>query len=157
MIMDERNSEMSLDDVLSSIKKMVIDEEPPILELTDMVSSDGSIMKVKKGIGAENKNPDMSSFLKLIQENTDSTHYKDPSPEIKKKFSDDVSGRISCSIGCEIPKKTEQTRETEKNDVLMAMAKETMTPIIQKWLNENLQSIVKVVVEAEVRRLFEKK
>ncbi|GHU12227.1 hypothetical protein FACS189449_05530 [Alphaproteobacteria bacterium] len=157
--MVDRNSEMSLDEVLSSIKKMVIDEVPPVLELTDMVSSDGSIVKVKKSPTLGNKDPDMSSFLKLIQENTDSGSRKEPTPEIKKSFSDDVSDRISCSLSCEIPEKEEvaQSCKSEKNDILMEMVKETMISLIQRWLDENLRDIVKVVVEAEVRKLFEKR
>ncbi|MDR2268498.1 MAG: hypothetical protein LBD81_03570, partial [Holosporaceae bacterium] len=72
--MDGKKTEMSLDEVLSSIKKMVMDEEPPVLELTDVISKDGSITKLTKDniapiTSLDSKNPDMSSFLRLIQEN----------------------------------------------------------------------------------------
>ncbi|MDR2681449.1 MAG: DUF2497 domain-containing protein [Holosporaceae bacterium] len=158
--MDENKSEMSLDEVLSSIKKMVMDEEPPVLELTDMVSRDGSIVKIKKGgMPDNNKNPDMGSFLKLIQENTDSASKKEAAKQ-------EMPERVVCSVCCDLPDseelnfekiKEEPSSSQKSENTIMEMIKSVMTPLIQKWLDENLQTIVKNAVESEIKKLFEKK
>ena len=62
--MVDKNSEMSLDEVLMSIKKMVVAEEPPVLDLTDMVKPDGSIEKIRT---PDSGGSDMGTFLKLVQ------------------------------------------------------------------------------------------
>ncbi|MDR3179790.1 MAG: DUF2497 domain-containing protein [Holosporaceae bacterium] len=152
--MDENKSEMSLDEVLSSIKKMVMDEGPPVLELTDMISNDGSIVKIKKDGVPENKNPDMGSFLKLIQENTDSVSPKEPPKRI-------LNERISQTICSDVPAYKEQKKEplpySRSESTITEMIKSIMTPLIQRWLNENLQILVKNAVESEIKKLFEKK
>lgn len=66
-----------MDEVLSSIKDMITGTEPPVLELTDMIAEDGSIVKIEKNKTKSITNPDMKSFLRLIQENTDVT-FADP-------------------------------------------------------------------------------
>ncbi|MDR2794802.1 MAG: DUF2497 domain-containing protein [Holosporaceae bacterium] len=154
--MDENKSEMSLDEVLSSIKKMMIDDEPPILELTDMVSNDGSIVKIKKDNAPENKNPDIGSFLKLIQENTDSVSPKGLS---KRARDEHISRSTVCS---NVPERREQSKDTsvptpKSESTITEMIKSIMTPLIQKWLDENLHIIVKNAVESEIKKLFEKK
>ena len=63
----EKQTEMSLDDVLSSIKQMVIDEEPPVLELTERVSDDGSIITLEDAAQPAEDSNGMSAFLKMAQ------------------------------------------------------------------------------------------
>ena len=82
--MANNNPEMSLDEVLSSIKKMVIDSEPPVLELTDMVSENGDIVKVKSS--TESQSSDMGSFLKMIQENEQRPKEVHPAAETEKSI-----------------------------------------------------------------------
>jgi cell pole-organizing protein PopZ len=70
-ITDKSATEASLDEVLSSIKDMVTGPEPPVLDLTDMIAEDGSVIKLEKNKVKSINNPDMKSFLRLIQENAD--------------------------------------------------------------------------------------
>lgn len=125
--MKENSSEMSLDEVLSSIKKMVIDSEPPVLELTDMVAENGDIVKVKSSV--DSSSSDMGSFLKLIQANTDSP---EPVLDSPKTIID------------------EKPVSQAKSEFL----KEIASSLIQKWIDENLPNIVKDVAESEIKKIL---
>ena len=138
--MEDKNSEMSLDEVLSSIKKMVIDDEPPVLELTDMISEDGSIVKIKNNSKGCKNQQDMGSFLKLIQKNQDSSENIDRT---------DNSSQQHKQKGAQINR--------EKHDVLSAIIKEVLPPILQKWMNDNLPKIVNNIVEVEVKNFLYQK
>ncbi len=122
--MVNNNPEMSLDEVLSSIKKMVIDSEPPVLELTDMVSENGDIVRVKSS--TEAKSSDMGSFLKLIQENENSSNEK----------------------SAVIPK--EGPTQDKRSEFLKSVA----TSLIQKWISENMPRIAKDIAEREIKKLL---
>lgn len=128
--MKDSSSEMSLDEVLSSIKKMVIDSEPPVLELTDMVAENGDIVKVKSGI--DHSSSDMGSFLKLIQANTDSP------------------GPVLDAPNPPLAEKPEKPVSQAKSEFL----KEIASSLIQKWIDENLPNIVKDVAEAEIKKIL---
>ncbi|MDR1982481.1 MAG: DUF2497 domain-containing protein [Holosporaceae bacterium] len=145
--MVDKNSEMSLDDVLSSIKKMIIDDEPPVLDLTDIVKPDGSVVKIK---GLDSESSDIGSFLKLVQENTNSDlknkHLKEEyvSQQLQKAplVTTDVS---SCPISSQSEKKTDESKNSAVSDVL----KEIAVPLINQWLNENLSSIINKKIEED--------
>lgn len=129
--MGENKTEMSLDEVLSSIKKMVVDEEPPVLDLTNMVSDDGKIVNLKKS--APEKNNDMSSFLQLIQENTEK--------------------RISEPVKVQSVQKTEPSKTPElKKNLLMEIIQSSLRPILKEWLDENLKNIVTEIVKEEIKK-----
>jgi hypothetical protein len=161
--MIDKNSEMSLDEVLSSIRKMVVDEEPPVLDLTDMVRPDGSIVKVKNS-----ENADMGAFLKLVQENSDSVstadqkRFKDEyiSQQLKKApiISTDVS---NYPFSCESDKKTE--KKTDKNEAILELLREIAQPTVNKWIENHLCDMAKEAIdekmktiEGKIRDLFEK-
>lgn len=135
--------EMSLDEVLSSIKKMVIDEEPPVLELTDMVSEDGSIVSIKKEDGIpslgttvkEKNSSEMSAFLKLIQDDIPTSDM----PVLSNKQN-----------GAQIDSRRPLESDT-RDDKLSQLIKDAMTPLLKSWLDEHLPDIVTKAVEKEVR------
>lgn len=146
--MSDKNSEMSLDEVLSSIKKMVTDEEPPVLELTDMVKEDGSIVNIKDGTDAKS-DPNIASFLKLVQENSENN-------PITAKL--ETNTEISPSR-LKPPAPSHEKHNYPKLDkdiVLSELVKESVKPLLQEWLNEHLPSIVSKAVEQEIRKLLNK-
>ncbi|MDR3187275.1 MAG: DUF2497 domain-containing protein [Holosporaceae bacterium] len=145
--MADTNAEMSLDEVLSSIKKMIMDDEPPVLDLTDMVTQDGSVVKVKKS-DYNGKNSDMSSFLHLIQEGADGVA-SDGSDSGEMK----ASSAASRASGSKSPNRQDLFG---KNDTLADLIRGMIQPLLQKWISENLPAIASKVVEAEVRRLLRK-
>ena len=124
--MDGKQAEASLDEVLSSIKKMVVDAEPPVLDLTDMVADDGSIVKV-----GEDYPESMGAFLKLAQENADSEKHLDR--ERKTVV---------------MPER----RSTEKNDIMFEIFRDIASPEIKKWLEDNLSEVVSIAVEHAVKQ-----
>ena len=140
--MAEKDSEMSLDEVLSSIKKMVVDLEPPVLELTDMVADDGSIVDLKKK-EESHKSSDMGSFLKIIQENSES--FEKPVTEtVETKKNMNPSSPVHSQIN------------RDKDEILAELVQESITRLLKDWLNEHLPLIVSKAVEHEVKKLLNK-
>lgn len=149
--MENKTSEMSLDEVLSSIKKMVIDEEPPVLELTEMVSDDGSIVSIKKkhnnDLKSENKSSDMSSFLKLIQE--DVSEAAQEVAEMPAAAATQQSERKPT-----INLKSEEKSHHLPENVLHELIREALTPLLKDWLEKNLPSVINKIVETEVKNFL---
>jgi len=148
--MAEKQTEMSLDEMLSSIKQMVIDKDPPVLELTDMISPDGTIVKVGSNQNNYSSKNEMRDFLRLAQEESDtslsntltqnSEGTDDPAP-VKNELTPNktVSNQVSSQkIGITV------------RDVIREIA----TPIVEKWLEKNLKNLVKEVVTAEVQNMI---
>lgn len=148
--MTEKQSEMSLDEMLSSIKQMVIDKDPPVLELTDMISPDGSIVKVGSTQDGHSSKEEMRSFLRLAQKESDEV--------LSKEISSTNPGDESVSEPVEENLSRFQTKSSpeisEKMGVVISdVVREVATPLIEKWLEENLQAMVKEVVTSEVQKL----
>ncbi len=134
----DKQAEMSLDEVLSSIKQMVISDEPPVLELTDMVNEDGNIVKIKKTDSISNESvntsKDMDMFLKLAQEEEKA---------IDKTSIDKIS--------------TAEEKNVNKNsNILKNIIIEIAEPIIKNWLQENLPIITREIVKDKVKDILEK-
>lgn len=139
----EKQAEMSLDEVLSSIKQMVVNEEPPVLELTDMVSEDGTIVKVNKMGEAElfpEEPGEMSTFLRMAQENSESMSIP------KESESTEV---IS-------PVKGEKIVKSEKKDFLKNLLSEIAEPIIRDWVKSNMPQLVRQIVKEELKEVLGK-
>jgi cell pole-organizing protein PopZ len=146
-----KNAEMSLDEVLSSIRKMVIDEEPPVLDLTDMIKPDGSIEKVK--VGPENS--EMGAFLKLVQENADAigennSRSNESYPRYHQETHDVSADAFSHSTV------TPSGKEFDKKETVSELLRETSISLINKWINNNLPDIAKNVVEEKIRELLKR-
>ncbi|MDR0555635.1 MAG: hypothetical protein LBG20_01315 [Holosporaceae bacterium] len=145
--MTDKTSEMSLDDVLSSIKQMVVGEEPPVLDLTDMIKPDGSIVKVKT---PEVEKRDMGAFLKLVQENVD---YDDGSGSNPLQLKEDNSRQqgpyiiVDSQDVSEICKRAAENNKVPKSEIALELLKEISIPLINKWINSNLPDIAKKVME----------
>jgi cell pole-organizing protein PopZ len=153
--MTDKN-EMSLDDVLSSIKRMVIDDEPPVLDLTDMLKPDGTIVKIASTDPSENQ--DIGTFLKLAQKNAESMS------EIKREkegyaarqlqkaplISADI---LSCPVTSRDERPKQRPSEPNKKEEVLELLKEVATPLIDKWLEDNLPKIVQKTVEEKLREL----
>ncbi len=151
--MTDNKTEMSLDEVLSSIKKMVVDEEPPVLELTDMVSEDGKIVNLRKPTGPEKKN-DMSSFLQLIQENSDK---KSDSEPVSLQAKEQVSPQVKEQAPLRLDNPTSaapsrQRKDGSQRNLLIDIVQASLRPILKQWLEENLRNIVTELVKEEINK-----
>lgn len=146
--MAEKQTEMSLDEMLSSIKQMVIDKDPPVLELTDMISPDGTIIKVGNGQSACSVTNEMRDFLRLAQKETDTSLSKGLA---LNTVSTDTS---------ETTEKRPTSSETKENPskkigiTVSDVVREIAAPIIGQWLEKNLRDVVKEIVTAEVQKMI---
>ena len=174
--MEKESSEISLDEVLSSIRDMVTNEEPPVLELTEMVSEDGSIVSLKNTATpspSDKKNTDMSAFLKLIQQESGQNLPNNGGGSSKmssssKKQSSIAESSDSNSIGTKSSSSNKKSpknqlaggsnKATDYNDtIFQELVIDTAKPLIEDWIRNNLEQIVKATVQAEVRSLLNKK
>ena len=145
--MAEKQTEMSLDEMLSSIKQMVVDKDPPVLELTDMISPDGSIIKVGEGRNDCSLKGEMRDFLRLAQEESNTS--------LSKSSVQDSSKTDECGV---IEKKLPSCEPKENPSKKIGIAvsdvvREIATPIVEEWLEKNLRNIVKEIVAAEVQKM----
>jgi cell pole-organizing protein PopZ len=133
---------------------MVIDDEPPVLDLTDVVKPDGSIVKVKK---TDSENSDMGSFLKLVQENAsldyENKFHKEEYIAQQLQKAPIISADVSSSPVTSSSEKQPDKNETIPNPKSM---EEISASLINKWINNNLPDIAKKVVEEKIRELLKK-
>lgn len=152
--MSDKQSEMSLDDVLQSIKQMVTDKEPPVLDLTDMMSPDGSIVKLKKGFDPGNNTKDFtadpasnnvgdkgdfSTFLSLAQANAQMATQSVKNSNRTKHTDYDTSA--------EMPSVSEK-----KFQPLEKTIREIAASIIKEWLALNLERVMRETIREEVHK-----
>ena len=133
MVSEEKNQEMSVNEILSSIKEVIsnekvsknIDDEDEILELTDVVSDEDDSILLDDVI-------DPDDLVKKQNANENLTD------DIKKNLHLDESGFLS---------------DLSIDDII----KETIKETLNEWFAKNLKSIVEESVKEEVAKLFKKR
>lgn len=158
------NKEMSLDEVLSSIKKMMIDKEPPVLDLTNMVTENGEIVDVQN---VHQQETSMGSFLKFVSEDD---KMKDGNNTMQKENNIDIREvenmaheKVTPVIREALPEEsspiiaTENSIDNSMDKAMLVIIENLMKPMIEKWLKENLAPLVGKTVEEEVKKIFSQK
>ena len=133
MVSEEKNQEMSVNEILSSIKEVIsnekvsknIDDEDEILELTDVVSGEDDSILLDDVI-------DPDDLVKKQNANENLTD------DIKKNLHLDESGFLS---------------DLSIDDIIKEAIKETLN----EWFAKNLKPIVEESVKEEVAKLFKKR
>lgn len=133
MVSEEKNQEMSVNEILSSIKEVIsnekvsknIDDEDEILELTDVVSGEDESILLDDVI-------DPDDLVKKQNANENLTD------DIKKNLHLDESGFLS---------------DLSIDDII----KETIKETLNEWFAKNLKPIVEESVKEEVAKLFKKR
>ena len=131
MVSNENNEEMSVNDILSSIKEVISNEQDvknatsneEFIELTDVVDDDDDSILLNDVVDEETKN--------LREDISDSD-----SEKINLK-SDNTKSISSLSI----------------DDIVRETIKETLN----EWFSKNLKTIVEESVKEEVEKLFKKR
>lgn len=180
--MADESSEMSLDDVLSSIKQMVIDKDPPVLELTDMLSSDGRIVNVKSVDGsasakssADSGNSDIKTFLQLVQssgenevtaqeklqlENLPTEKLEEAADQGKPQPESNPSEKLDEPVTHEKPflesNLSEKLDQCDDKRSISEIVTNITTALVKTWLDEHLENVVRDVVKQEVKNLIVK-
>ena len=133
MVSEEKNQEMSVNEILSSIKEVIsnekvsknIDDEDEILELTDVVSGEDDSILLDDVI-------DPDDLVKKQNANENLTD------DIKKNLHLDESGFLS---------------DLSIDNIIRETIKETLN----EWFAKNLKPIVEESVKEEVAKLFKKR
>jgi cell pole-organizing protein PopZ len=133
MVSEEKNQEMSVNEILSSIKEVIsnekvsknIDDEDEILELTDVVSGEDDSILLDDVI-------DPDDLVKKQNANENLTD------DIKKNLHLDESGFLS---------------DLSIDNII----KETIKETLNEWFAKNLKPIVEESVKEEVAKLFKKR
>jgi len=133
MVSEEKNQEMSVNEILSSIKEVIsnekvsknIDDEDEILELTDVVSDEDDSILLDDVIDPDD----------LVEKQNANENLTD---DIKKNLHLDESGFLS---------------DLSIDDII----KETIKETLNEWFAKNLKSIVEESVKEEVAKLFKKR
>ena len=133
MVSEEKNQEMSVNEILSSIKEVIsnekvsknIDDEDEILELTDIVSDEDDSILLDDVIDPDD----------LVEKQNANENLTD---DIKKNLHLDESGFLS---------------DLSIDDII----KETIKETLNEWFAKNLKPIVEESVKEEVAKLFKKR
>ena len=133
MVSEEKNQEMSVNEILSSIKEVIsnekvsknIDDEDEILELTDVVSGEDDSILLGDVIDPDD----------LVEKQNANENLTD---DIKKNLHLDESGFLS---------------DLSIDDII----KETIKETLSEWFAKNLKPIVEESVKEEVAKLFKKR
>ena len=133
MVSEEKNQEMSVNEILSSIKEVIsnekvsknIDDEDEILELTDVISGEDDSILLDDVIDPDD----------LVEKQNANENLTD---DIKKNLHLDESGFLS---------------DLSIDDII----KETIKETISEWFAKNLKPIVEESVKEEVAKLFKKR
>jgi len=133
MVSEEKNQEMSVNEILSSIKEVIsnekvsknIDDEDEILELTDVISGEDDSILLDDVI-------DPDDLVKKQNANENLTD------DIKKNLHLDESGFLS---------------DLSIDNII----KETIKETLNEWFAKNLKPIVEESVKEEVAKLFKKR
>ena len=133
MVSEEKNQEMSVNEILSSIKEVIsnekvsknIDDEDEILELTDVVSGEDDSILLDDVIDPDD----------LVEKQNANENLTD---DIKKNLHLDESSFLS---------------DLSIDDII----KETIKETLNEWFAKNLKPIVEESVKEEVAKLFKKR
>ncbi|MDG1524280.1 MAG: DUF2497 domain-containing protein [Hyphomicrobiales bacterium] len=133
MVSEEKNQEMSVNEILSSIKEVIsnekvsknIDDEDEILELTDVVSGEDDSILLDDVIDPDD----------LVEKQNANENLTD---DIKKNLNLDESVFLS---------------DLSIDDIIKEAIKETLN----EWFAKNLKPIVEESVKEEVAKLFKKR
>lgn len=166
--------EPSMDEILSNIRKMINDESDAlakdpkseelmnnILELTEMVSEDGSVVSLKEEetskTGPQGSPPTVED---IIMEPS-------PPPVVKKSTSDilsDESQRATMEAFSGLHK-LQQTRNKMPEPPLKGgpigsktaeeLMREILKPLLKEWLDANLPALVKWLVAEQIARMMQ--
>jgi len=133
MVSEEKNQEMSVNEILSSIKEVIsnekvsknIDDEDEILELTDVVSGEDESILLDDVIDPDD----------LVEKQNANENLTD---DIKKNLHLDDGGFLS---------------DLSIDNII----KETIKETLNEWFAKNLKPIVEESVKEEVAKLFKKR
>lgn len=137
----KKSSEMSVEDILKSIKQVInnCDDNTDVLELTDIFIDP----KVTETVALQDKiedNLNSKEDSKIFTESLMSDKSAAETSNILQNLSEVTKGEIS--------------RNTTKARTIEDLVVEMIRPQLSDWLDKNLPLLVKQLVEKEIRRMI---
>ena len=149
----------SIDDILDNIRSAIQNKPLPdqsissdygeydLLELTNIVQEDGTVLKVKKDNNISD-HQEIKLSNKILSDTV--TSEKLLSDEVIVESSKYISDFVDQLLHAKLFNEQESTAQLRK------LAVEVVKPYMQDWLNENLPLIVREVLEKEIKDLINK-
>lgn len=153
------HEQQSIDDILNNIRSAIKDKSPvqsrpnsgsahyDLLELTDVVQDDGSVVKIKKHDKiVDDQQIKLSN--KIISDSLAS----------EKLLSDEVANESTECISSFVDQllRVKLFNDQESAGQLNKLSAEVVRPFIQDWLNKNLPLIIREILEKEIKDLIAK-
>lgn len=137
----KKSSEMSVEEILKSVRQVInnCDDNDDILELKDIFVEP----EIKERVALENKIEDNLSKeenVKILSESLISNKSVIETTNVLQNLSDVIEGEIS--------------KNTTKIKTIEDLVVEMIRPQLSGWLDKNLPSLVKELVEKEIQRLM---
>jgi cell pole-organizing protein PopZ len=155
----------SMADILQTIRNVIsgesfktADNTDDVLELTDMVAENGTVINLKELYGIADA-PSPTALNSHQQSNSTKTSYDSAENTTK---SNSLISEENASASAELLKSLIKTVAKPQNEGLAfrsgttveELIIELLRPQLSEWLNQNLPALVKHVVEKEVKKLI---
>jgi uncharacterized protein len=161
--MSDRNAslEPSMDEILASIRRILAEDSgavthlPPrlrrgsdVLELTEALNDDGSVRHIAPAVpvSPEAQAPIPSDGRIEPAPPRPGGSGEEPEPRL-------VSDAASDAVAASFARLAGISRGEATGDALDALVRETLRPMLQAWLDENLPALVERLVRAEIARV----
>ncbi len=156
---DNKTQDQSIDSILDNIRSAIKQRSTPqdtasfehgdydLLELTNVIQDDGTILQVKKDDNVATVEQIQLSN-KILSDTVASE--KLLSDEVVTESSKYISDFVDQLLHAKLFSEQESTAQ------LRRLAVEVVKPYMQDWLNENLPLIVREVLEKEIKHLINK-
>ena len=156
------SSEPSMDEILASIRRILSEDDgvaalrsplrpragDDVLELTEALNDDGSVRHLAPAalVTAEAEAPVVSDTRTEQAAPRPEATSAEPEPRL-------VSDTASEAVAASFARLTEVGRVDGTNRSLDDLVRETLRPMLQTWLDENLPDLVERLVRAEIARV----
>jgi len=161
--MAEQNRESSMEEILSSIKRIIaedkaIDEDRPV---TRRKSSSKPALQAVPDIQPVNSDDEILELTNELAEHQNSSAravFGDPHKE-ERLIDDNKLDSMRQSLSALVEKEALERRvptQSSGGTSLEDLTRELMRPMIKQWLDANLPTLVEELVAREIQRLSEK-
>jgi len=166
-----RQDEPSMEEILASIRRIIAEDtkeggtpsaaaEPDILDLTDRVEADGSVVSLATRMTprAETREPPPIAAAPNESESEPPTEPELSAPKpTPEPPSDSVisAGAAAASVAAlsALTRETAQGTTTPANRALEEVTRELLKPLLKAWLDTNLPPLIERIVREEIARL----
>jgi cell pole-organizing protein PopZ len=151
---DDKNDDMSIEDILASIRKYVVDDgennqskDEQQQDTSTDINQNGIVINLEKSQISE---PDNSEQQEMESEESSTIMYT-KSEILASNTSTNPIGKLTNAL-----KSYGSTKKQDKSPEMLTIDKfleKVATPMIEKWLENNMEQIVERMVDREIEKL----